>query len=73
MVLLADLGSQSATYSDGAFMPAQFVTSALQEVSVCLCRCNTDLEQAVAKCFTRVSGNRGACMHGATRPTVELV
>jgi hypothetical protein len=45
----------------------------LQELSLCLRRRNTDMEHAVVNCFTRFSGNLGAFMHGAARPTVGLV
>jgi hypothetical protein len=72
MALLTDLGSQAATHSHGAFAPTQFVTSALQELFVCLGKRNTDLDGAIANFFTKVSLNRGAFMHGATSPTVEL-
>jgi hypothetical protein len=72
MALLTDLGGRAATHSDGAFMPAQFVTSALQGLSACLCRRKADLKSTVMYCFTRVSGNGGAFIHGATRTTVKL-
>jgi hypothetical protein len=68
MAMLRGLGSQAATHSNGAYTPA----SALQELSVCLCGRNTDLERAVTNCFTRVSGNQGTFMHGATCLTFEL-
>lgn len=73
MTMLTNLASRTATHCDGAYTPTNCVTSALQELSVCLCRCNTDLERAVANCFTRVSGNLEALMHGVTHPTVQLV
>jgi hypothetical protein len=49
VAMLTDPARRAATHSGRAFTTAQFVTSAMQTLLVCLCRRNTNLERAVAK------------------------
>jgi hypothetical protein len=58
MDISTDVASQIAVQGDRALLSTKFATNMLKEISVCLCKCNADLEHTVS-CFTRVSLHRG--------------
>jgi hypothetical protein len=56
MKLITVVSDQAAQHGNGTFTCEQSVTGVLCKLSVCLCRRNASLEQAVAGRFLRVSG-----------------
>jgi hypothetical protein len=69
MKLITDVSDQATQHSNGTFTREQFVTGVLRELSVCFCRRNASLEQAVTGCFVRASG--GSSSPGFD-PTAEV-
>jgi hypothetical protein len=53
--VLTDLAGWASTCSGWAVVRPHFVISGLQELSVCLRMCNTDMESVVENCFFKVS------------------
>jgi hypothetical protein len=70
MKLIMDVSDQATQHGNGTFTREHFVTGVLRELSVCLCRCNASLEQAVAGCFVLVSG--GSYSPGLDQPMAEV-
>jgi hypothetical protein len=69
MVLITAVGASATHHSNGTFTLGQFVTGMPSELSVCLCRQNANIEQAVIVCFVWLSG--GSYSPGLVQLTAE--
>jgi hypothetical protein len=56
MHLIRRIGCEAAEYSEFNFSSARFVSGALRELSVCLCKWNHQFDRVVASLFVRASG-----------------
>jgi hypothetical protein len=68
--LITNIGASATQQADDTFKRNQFMMGLLQDLSVCLCRQNANIERAVSGCFVRVSG--GACLQGLVQPTADV-